>query len=202
MCGTALVGLRVARRRTPAQWTISDFAATPAERPAGDRLGAAWISPLFTPLGVASLWVREHLPDQAVETVHALLSELEGCTSAGRRRPSGPVGRTAHCGRKCAGGVASAALETTAATLLTGGVPHRRSSVPAVAADLATHIRLTLHHADELRRSDQRHRLLGRHLGSSCAPLDSRHVERGVEEEPRPVPRPCPPSPKRRAAPR
>jgi hypothetical protein len=202
MCGTALVGLRVARRRTPAQWTISDFAATPAERPAGDRLGAAWTSPLFTPLGVASLWVRKHLPDQAVETVHALLSELEGVYQRG----------TATSERACRANSAPRAEVRRRGGLRRprhdcGNPADRRCATPPVLRPSGGRGSGDPHQAHPPpRRRVEAFRPAappaGSHLGSSCAPLDSRHVERGVEEEPRPVPRPCPPSPKRRAAPR
>jgi predicted transcriptional regulator len=108
-------------------------------------------SPLFGSLGLAPLSVRKTLPDQAIETVLALLSELERVHE--QRAATPEQARRANTALRAAmrrRGNHMAELEATAATLLaavdhTGGPLSQR-----VVADLAGHLGFTIHHVGDL----------------------------------------------------
>ena len=108
-------------------------------------------SPLFASLGLAPLSVRKTLPDQAIETVLALLRELQEVHE--QRAATPEEARRANTALRAAmrrRGNHMAELETTAATLLaavdhTGGPLSQR-----VVADLAAHLGFTIHHVGDL----------------------------------------------------
>jgi predicted transcriptional regulator/DNA-binding Xre family transcriptional regulator len=108
-------------------------------------------SPLFTSLGLAPLAVRKTLPDQAIETVLALLGELEKVHEQRAATPEqARRANTALRAEMRRRGNHLAELEATAATLL-AAVGHTSGPLSQrVAADLAAHLGFTIHHVRDL----------------------------------------------------
>src|SRR3954468_18845490 len=108
-------------------------------------------SPLFASLGLTPLAVRKTLPDQAIETVLALLRELEKVHEQRAATPEqARRANTALRAEMRRRGNHLAELETIAATLLaavdyTGGPLSQRA-----VADLAGHLGFTIHHVGDL----------------------------------------------------
>ena len=149
--------LRVAELHALAGALGTDVADLLSQAPRSRRaqleiaLERAQRSPLFTSLGLAPLSVRKALPDQAIETVLALLSELERVHEQRAATPEqARRANTALRAEMRRSGNHLAELETTAGTLLaavghTGGPLSQR-----VAADLAGHLGFTIHHVGDL----------------------------------------------------
>ena len=149
--------LRVGELHTVAGALGVEVAALLAEPPRSRRaqleiaLERAQHGPLFASLGLAPLSIRKSLPDQAIETVLALLSELERVHAQRAATPEeARRANTALRGEMRRRGNHLAELEATAATLLTA-VRHAGGPLSQrVASDLAGHLGFTIHHVADL----------------------------------------------------
>jgi predicted transcriptional regulator len=149
--------LRVGELHTLAGALGVEVAALLAEEPRSRRaqleiaLERAQHSPLFATLGLAPLSFRKTLPDQAIETVLALLTELERVHAQRAATPEeARRANTALRAEMRRRGNHLAELEATAATLL-AAVRHTGGPLPQrVTSDLAGHLGFTIHHVADL----------------------------------------------------